>query len=325
MTQSPEINAALDEAKRVLDQEAEAIVNLRGLLGEDFGEAVETISQAEGRVIVTGMGKSGHVGAKIAATLASTGTPAFFLHPAEASHGDLGMITRQDVVIAISHGGGTRELGDVLAYCNRFGIPLIAMTSKADSMLGQAADVLLLTGVEKEACPINLAPMTSTTVTLALGDALAAALMHLSRFESDDFFAFHPGGSLGSKLSRVISLMHQGDELPVVAPGTLMDQALLVMSEKRLGVVMVLDAEGFLSGIITDGDLRRHMGEGLLAKQVDEVLTVDPKTVDVSASAQRAVAIMQELQITSLVVMDESDGKPKGLIHIHDCLRAGII
>ncbi len=320
-----DLSAALDEARRVLSEESNALVHLRDMLGEDFARAVDTIAAADGRVIVTGMGKSGHIGAKIAATLASTGTPSFFLHPGEASHGDLGMITRQDVVVAISHGGGTRELGDVLAYCNRFKIPLIAMTSKADSMLGQAADVLLLTGVDREACPLNLAPMTSTTVTLALGDALAAALMHISQFEPDDFFAFHPGGSLGSKLSRVATLMHQGDELPIVPAGTLMDQALIVMSEKRLGVVMVLDDQGHLEGIITDGDLRRHMGDGLLSTPVEEVLTRNPKTIEVNASAQRAVAMMQDLQITSLVVTDEESNKPVGLLHIHDCLRAGIV
>ena len=192
-------------------------------------------------------------------------------------------------------------------------------------MLGQAADVLLLTGVDREACPLNLAPMTSTTVTLALGDALAAAMMHVSRFEPDDFFAFHPGGSLGSKLSRVANLMHEGDELPIVKAGTLMDQALIVMSEKRLGVVMVLDDQGDLEGIITDGDLRRHMGDGLLATPVEEVLTRNPKTIEVNASAQRAVAVMQDLQITSLVVVDEASNKPVGLLHIHDCLRAGIV
>lgn len=318
-----EMVSALLEAKRVLSEEAQSLQKLEQSLGADFENAVEVIFNTKGRVIVTGMGKSGHVGAKIAATLASTGTPAFFVHPGEASHGDLGMITAEDVVIALSHSGGTKELGDVLAHCNRFSVPLIALTGKKESMLGKAADITLLNGVEKEACPIRLAPMSSTTATLALGDALAAALMSLHGFKPEDFATFHPGGKLGSKLSRVEELMHVGESVPTVMPETKMDQAILEMSQKRLGLVTVQDASGCLKGIITDGDLRRHMGADILSKSVEEIMTTQPFVVEPSILAAKAVGLMQDKSVTALVVVDGS--QVKGIIHIHDCLQAGVV
>lgn len=314
---------ALAEAKRVLNEEAQSLNTLSESLSAPFLEAVEIISKTSGRVIVTGMGKSGHIGAKIAATLASTGTPSFFVHPGEASHGDLGMITSEDVVIAISHSGGTKELGDVLAHCTRFSVPLIAMTGKAESMLGKAADILLLNGVTQEACPIKLAPMSSTTATLAMGDALAAALMKVNGFQPEDFATYHPGGKLGSKLSRVSELMQTGDKLPMVATGTNMDQAILEMSKKRLGLVIATDASGDLAGIVTDGDLRRHMGENLLSQSIDNIMTATPLTIESNIMATKAVSLMQEKSITALVVVEGQ--KPVGVIHIHDCLQAGVI
>lgn len=314
---------ALAEAKRVLKEEAQALSTLGESLAGDFEAAVDLIFRTKGRVIISGMGKSGHIGAKIAATFASTGTPAFFVHPGEASHGDLGMITKEDVVIAISHSGGTKELGDVLAHCNRFRVPLIALTGKADSMLAKAADITLLNGVEREACPIRLAPMSSTTATLALGDALAAALMSLHGFKPEDFATFHPGGKLGSKLARTEELMHKGASIPVVALGTTMDQAILEMSKKRLGLVTIQDDGGFLKGIITDGDLRRHMGSNILQKSVDDIMTRNPLTAEPMWMAAKSVAFMQEKSVTALVVVDA--GKVQGVLHIHDCLQAGVV
>lgn len=314
---------ALEEAQRVLRDEAQALNTLSDELGAPFVDALNVITQAQGRVIVTGMGKSGHIGAKIAATLASTGTPSFFVHPGEASHGDLGMITEEDVVIAISHSGGTKELGDVLAHCARFNVPLIAMTGKPESMLGKAADIILLNGVKKEACPIQMAPMSSTTATLALGDALAAAAMKMNGFSAEDFSVFHPGGKLGSKMARVEELMHKGENMPIVPVHTGMEQALLEMSKKRLGLVMAVDENGDLAGLITDGDLRRHMDANLLSKNMNDIMTTSPLTIQADVLAQKAVAMMQEKSITALVVVDQS--KPVGVIHIHDCLQAGVI
>ena len=311
----------------VLTQEAAALSNLASSLGDDFARAVELIQHAKGRVIVTGMGKSGHIGAKIAATLASTGTPAFFVHPGEASHGDLGMVTREDVVIGISHSGETKELADILAYCARFNVPLIALTGKPASALGSAADVALINGVTKEACPLNLAPTTSTTATLALGDALAVTLMHARGFKPEDFANFHPGGKLGAQLLKVKDIMVKGKDLPLVAEHTPMREALLEITGKSLGLVGVVGEQGQLCGVITDGDLRRHMNDGLLDIAARDIMSTGPLTTRPDMLASAAVALMQDndkkRNITALFVMDGN--KPVGVIHIHHCLRAGVV
>lgn len=314
----------IQNGKDVLLKEAACITFLAENLNGEFSEAVEVlykVSSNKGRVIVTGMGKSGHIGAKIAATLASTGTPSFAVHPGEASHGDLGMITPDDAVLAFSHSGETKELGDILAHCARFNVPLIAITGKNGSTLGKAADICLVNGVTKEACPINLAPTSSTTATLALGDALAVALMHRYGFKPEDFANFHPGGKLGSKLLMVSELMEK--DIPVVREAAPMSDAILQISEKRLGVTGVINEEGGLTGIITDGDLRRHMTTDVMTKQASDIMTVSPKTITGDVLASKAVHLMQEKKITSLFVID--DGKPVGVLHIHNCLQAGVI
>lgn len=318
----------LQSARDVLHKEAEALNRMAEQLDENFVKAVEILAQSRGRVIISGMGKSGHIGAKIAATLASTGTPAFFVHPGEASHGDLGMITRDDVVIAISHSGETRELSDLLAFCARFKVPLIAMVGRETSTLAQAADVVLLNRVTEEACPLNLAPTTSTTAMLALGDALAVSLMLHKGFRPEDFAQFHPGGKLGSRLLRVRQLMVTGSDVPLVDNRTLMSAVLLEMSSKALGLVGVTDADDKLIGMITDGDLRRHMNSNLLTKTAAEVMTAGPMTIGPDALATAAVALMQDNEkkrnITALFVVD-AQHRPEGVIHIHHCLRAGVI
>lgn len=321
---NPEASTA--EGSRVLREEAAALValadRLQGDLAEAFADAVQLLAGTRGRVAVTGMGKSGHIGAKIAATFASTGTPSFFLHPGEASHGDLGMLGDDDIVLALSHTGGTKELGDVLAYCADRRIPLIAITSRSDSLLGTAAAVVLQTGVEREACPVNLAPMTSTTATLALGDALAAALMQLAGFASADFARFHPGGKLGSRLLTAGKLMHRGDELPLAAPDAPMADALITMSAKRLGHIVVVDVAGKLLGIVSDGDIRRHMGRRLMDQTVGEIMTREPLTVTPETLASGALELMEARlagSVTALPVVG-SGGELLGLLHIHDCL-----
>ncbi|TCO69932.1 KpsF/GutQ family sugar-phosphate isomerase [Rhodovulum euryhalinum] len=308
--------------RRVLTTEAGALTLLAGALDDSFAAAVELILGAAGRVIVSGMGKSGHVARKIAATFASTGTPSHFVHPAEASHGDLGMLARGDVCLVLSNSGETPELADIIAHTRRFSIPLIGVAGRADSTLLRQSDVALVLPAAEEACPMGLAPTTSTTMTLALGDALAVALMEHRQFTPENFRAFHPGGKLGARLSRVGDLMHAGEEMPLVATGTPMADALLTMSQKSFGVVGVTDAEGRLSGVVTDGDLRRHMA-GLLDRTVDEVMTADPLTIDPGALAERAVAVMNGRKITCLFVVG-ADGRPQGILHIHDCLRAGV-
>ncbi len=317
---------AAAEGARVLREEAAALQALAGRLDAElapaFAEAVAILDEAEGRIIVTGMGKSGHVGAKMAATFASTGSPSFFLHPGEASHGDLGMVDGNDVVLALSHTGGTRELSDLLAYCDDHDVPLIAITSRVDSLLGSAARVVLSTGVEREACPIGLAPMTSTTATLALGDALAAALMQRQGFTSADFARFHPGGKLGSRLLTAGKLMHTGDALPLTGPTTAMADALIVMSSKRLGHIVVVDAQQALLGIVSDGDIRRHMGPDLMDRSVAEVMTAAPLTVGPETLASGALELMERRpggSITALPVVDDG-GRLIGLLHLHDCL-----
>ena len=309
-----------DTARRVIRTEAEGLALLAEGLGDSFDRAVETILAAKGRVIVSGMGKSGHVGRKIAATLASTGTPAQFVHPAEASHGDLGMVTAQDVALVLSNSGETPELADLIAHTRRFAIPLIGVASRADSTLLRQSDVALVLPAAPEACGSGIVPTTSTTMTMALGDALAIALMEHRRFTPEHFRTFHPGGKLGARLARVGDLMHR--DLPLVAEDAPMTEALLVMSRKGFGVTGVTDRDGRLTGIITDGDLRRHM-EGLLERRASEVMTRDPRTIGPDELAEKALATMQDRRITSLFVL--RDGLPVGLLHIHDFLRAGMV
>lgn len=308
----------------VLRKEAQGLQSLAEKLDQSFVDAVNLMHATQGRVVVTGMGKSGHIGAKIAATLASTGTISYFVHPGEASHGDLGMITEEDVVLAFSHSGETKELSDVLAHCARFGIPIVAITGKANSTLGKAGTVTLINGITEEACPMNLAPTSSTTATLALGDALAVALMERRGFKSSDFANFHPGGKLGSKLSPVSAFMATGGDLPLISPQTTMADAILEMTAKSQGAVGVIDDDNTLLGVITDGDLRRHLSSNILDKAAADVMTKNPLTVDADALASKAVHMMQEKKITSLFVVDNTK-KVQGLIHIHHCLQAGVI
>ena len=313
---------AVAVGRRVLGIEADALAALADSLGEAFARAVETMFDAKGRIVCTGMGKSGHVARKIAATLASTGTQAMFVHPAEASHGDLGMIGPDDVVLALSKSGEARELADVIAYANRFSIPLVAMTAFEDSQLGRGGDIVLRLPDAPEATAEVNAPTTSTTLQIALGDALAVALLERRGFTASDFRVFHPGGKLGAMLRTVADLMHGHDELPLIAIDAPMPAALLVMSEKRFGAVGVVDGAGRLAGLITDGDLRRHM-DGLLAHTAGEVMTRGPLTIAPGALAAEALKIMNERSITVLFVV-ETD-RPVGVLHVHDLLRAGVI
>lgn len=315
----------LATARRVIEIEAQGLSRLREALDGGFAEAVDLILEAKGRVIVSGMGKSGHVGRKIAATLASTGTPAQYVHPAEASHGDLGMITEGDVVLVLSNSGETPELSDIIAHTRRFSIPLIGVASRQDSALIRQSDVAIILPAAEEACGTGVVPTTSTTMTLALGDALAVALMEHRHFTPDHFRTFHPGGKLGAKLLKVSDLMHGGDALPMVSEATPMGEALLVMSQKGFGVVGVTGADGALAGIVTDGDLRRHM-HGLLDRTAGEVMTRAPQTVEPGAVAEKAVALMKDRKITCLfVVPGAGNGEAIGILNIHDCLRAGVV
>ncbi|MEO1109453.1 MAG: KpsF/GutQ family sugar-phosphate isomerase [Pseudomonadota bacterium] len=314
--------AFLKTARQVVTDEARALDVLADSLDAHFAEAIQMILKATGRLIVSGIGKSGHIGHKIAATLASTGTPAYFVHPAEASHGDLGMVSKGDVVLAISNSGEAPELANLLAFTRRFGIPLIGLSSKPESSLMKQADVHLLIPSMGEACGFGMVPSISTTLTLAMGDALAIALMKYRDFKPENFRDFHPGGKLGAQLSKVRDLMHT--DMPVVTSETPMSDALLVMSQKSFGVVGVTDEAGRLLGIVTDGDLRRNM-DGLLEKSTQEVMTRDPMTIAPNALAEEAVAIMNDRKITSLFVVDpDVDGQAQGLLHIHDCLRVGL-
>jgi arabinose-5-phosphate isomerase len=309
--------------RRTLAIEAEALAAYAQTLDAPFAQAVETILAAPGRVVVSGIGKSGHVGRKIAATLASTGTPAFFVHPSEASHGDLGMITQGDVALVISNSGESQELHDVIGHTRRFAIPLIGVASRPRSALIEASDVGLILPAAKEACAVGVAPTTSTTLTMALGDALAVALMEKRAFTLEHFRMFHPGGKLGARLVKVRDLMHRGAELPLVAEDTPMSEVLLTMTSRGFGVAGVVGAAGELSGVVTDGDLRRHM-EGLLGHSAGEIATRDALTVGSDALASEALAIMNgDRPVTCLFVTDEA-GAPVGLIHVHDCLRAGV-
>ncbi|MGZ2255769.1 KpsF/GutQ family sugar-phosphate isomerase [Roseobacter sp. A03A-229] len=315
----------LDTARRVIRIEAEALGTLAETLDGRFRDAIDLLLNAKGRVIVTGIGKSGHIARKIAATMASTGTPAQFVHPAEASHGDLGMITSADVVLAISNSGEAPELANLVAYSRRFSIPLLGITSVEGSSLGRECDVVLLLPRLGEACGTGVVPSSSTTMTLALGDALAIALMEHRAFTPENFRDFHPGGKLGAQLSRVSDLMHTGPALPLISLDTPMSEALIEISQKGFGVVGVQNGEGHLAGIITDGDLRRHM-DGLLDQRAQDVMTPAPTTIEPDALAEKAVAVMNDGNkgrgITCLFVVDGP--KPVGLIHIHDCLRVGL-
>ena len=313
-------------ALRTLDAETGGITALcaaiRGGLGRHLVEAVELIAGARGRLIVTGMGKSGHVARKVAATFASTGTPAFFVHPSEAGHGDLGMIAPDDVVMALSWSGETAELKHLIDYSRRFRIGLIAITSAAESTLAAAADVALVLPSAREACPHNLAPTTSTLMQAALGDALAIALLECRGFTALDFGKLHPGGRLGAMLKFVGDVMHTGDAIPLMALGTIMADAVVEMSSKGFGCVGITDTNGNLAGIITDGDLRRHMRPNLLEARVDEVMTRSPKTVKPDQLASEALELINSSKITTLLVANA--GKPVGIVHFHDLLRAGI-
>lgn len=332
-------NAAAGDQSRaigrgVLEAERDALALLADALDDEFDRAVDAILAAQGRVIVSGMGKSGHVGRKIAATFASTGAPAQFVHPAEASHGDLGMVTENDIALVLSNSGETPELSHLIEHTRRFRIPLVGVASKRDSALMRQADIRLALPTTPEACPMGLAPTTSTTMTLALGDALAIAVMARRSFTPQNFRAFHPGGKLGARLLDVAALMHSGDALPLIGEAAPMSEAILTMSEKSFGVVGVLDAAGALVGVISDGDLRRAM-DGLMARRAGEVATRRPKLIAADALAVEALAMMNGFKVTSLFVTPalgrEADAAsaprataPIGLIHIHDCLRAGI-
>ena len=310
----------LDEARQVLRDEAQALLVLADDLGESFDRTVDCLLGIKGRIAVTGMGKSGHVARKIAATLASTGSPAYFIHPAEASHGDLGMMTPDDAVIAISNSGNTAELTDIVLYASQNNMPLVAITRNADSFLGKHCDYLLLQPQLHEACPLDCAPTTSTTVQMALGDALAMCLLTARGFRKEDFRRFHPGGSLGQKLSLVRDLMHAGDAMPLLHPDAPMMDVLAEMTRKGFGCVGVVDGET-LVGIITDGDLRRHMGPNILESTASELMTRNPVCIDADALSAKAQGIMEERKITCVFVVDEKH-RPLGILSMHDILHA---
>ncbi|MGP9824187.1 KpsF/GutQ family sugar-phosphate isomerase [Ectopseudomonas khazarica] len=317
----------IDSAQRTIRLEIEAVQELLPRIDADFVKACELILDCKGRVVVVGMGKSGHIGNKIAATLASTGTTAFFVHPAEASHGDMGMITRDDIVLALSNSGSTAEIVTLLPLIKRLGIRLISMTGNPNSPLAQAAEVNLDASVSQEACPLNLAPTSSTTASLVLGDALAIALLEARGFTAEDFAFSHPGGALGRRLLlKVENVMHQGDALPCVHRGTSLRDALLEMTQKGLGMTVVLENDGRLAGIFTDGDLRRTLDKGIDVRQalIDEVMTPHGKTARAEMLAAEALKIMEDHKINALVVVDDQDN-PVGALNMHDLLRAGVM
>jgi arabinose-5-phosphate isomerase len=321
-----EMGAIVASAARTLEIEAQGIAAVRAKLldglSQPFADAVRILQAARGRVIVTGIGKSGHIGQKLAATFASTGTPAFFVHPSEASHGDLGMITGEDVVLAISWSGETVELKNIITYSRRFKVPLIAITSRQDSALGKASDVVLELPHAKEACPHGLAPTTSTTMQLALGDGLAIALLEAKGFTAQDFKQIHPGGSLGAQLKFVADVMHKDDRLPLVAESTIMADAIVIMTQKSFGCLGIVDDKGKLAGMITDGDLRRHMRGDLLKARADEIMTRKPDTLRPDMLASAALEVINSRKRTQMFVVER--GKPVGIVHVHDLLRAGV-
>ena len=308
---------------RVIMAEMKGLASLAETLDAAFAAAVDLCARVQGRIVVTGVGKSGHVGRKLAATLASTGAPAQFVHAAEASHGDLGMIGPGDAILALSYSGESAELADIIAYSRRFKIPLIAVTGGRRSTLADAADIVLPLPQAAEGCPMGLAPTTSTTMMMALGDALAIALLERKGFTHADFRLFHPGGKLGRRLLRVADIMHTGAAIPLVSPSDPMSEALIVMTAKSFGVVGACTAEGRLVGVVTDGDLRRHMSAALLSRTVAEVMHPAPKTVAAAVLAAEALGLMNRFAITSLFVIDE-ESRPIGFLHMHDCLRAGV-
>ncbi|MFD1696995.1 KpsF/GutQ family sugar-phosphate isomerase [Roseibium aestuarii] len=320
-----DLSSCLTSAERTLEVEIAGLAALRAALhdglAKPFARTVSLISRSPGRVILTGIGKSGHIGTKLAATLASTGTPAFFVHAAEASHGDLGMITQDDVVIALSWSGETQELASLVGYTRRFRVPLVSITSSSTSTLGQASDIVLEMPKITEACPHGLAPTTSTLLQMAIGDALAIALLETRGFTAQDFRVFHPGGRLGASLKAARDIMHSGDTMPLIAAGHSMSEALLQMTQKGFGTIGVIDDAGLLIGVITDGDLRRHITSNLLEKKVEEVMTRNPKTIEASALSGTVMELLNSKGITSVFVTHE--GKPTGLIHLHDLLRIG--
>ncbi|MCL2567472.1 MAG: KpsF/GutQ family sugar-phosphate isomerase [Alphaproteobacteria bacterium] len=313
----------LDLGKKIIQTELDGIVLLKDSLGADFAKVCNLLLNNRGRVIITGMGKSGHIGAKMAATLASTGTSALFVHPAEALHGDLGMIEKSDIVIALSNSGNTVELQGIINYTQRFNIPLVAITSNRDSELGRNAKYVLELPHAAEACSLGLAPTTSTTNTLILGDAIAIALLEIKGFSAEDFRVFHPGGSLGSKLLKVADIMHTGESIPLVKMGVSMDKAIIAITSHSFGCVGILNESGEIIGIITDGDIRRHMSADFLAKTVDEVMTKNFVSLTQDTNTSKALLAMENNKITSLFIID--DKKPIGIIHIHDLLKLGVM
>lgn len=322
MSKTTEVESALKTLGILSNALASLPATLEGPLAQSFTEAVQTIRALNGRVIVTGVGKSGHIGSKIAATLASTGTPAYFVHAAEANHGDLGMIARDDAVLAISWSGETAELKGTLAYAKRFRIPLIAITCNETSALGREADICLTLPKLQEACPNGLAPTTSTLLQLVMGDALAIALLESRGFSATDFHTFHPGGSLGANLTHVREVMHHGDAVPKVTLGTTMEDAVAEISAKKFGCVAIVDHDGVLRGIITDGDLRRNLTKPLNALKVEDIMTGNPATIAPDALASSAMAELNRRSITSLLVTENN--QPVGLVHMHDLLKIGV-
>lgn len=324
MTNLLDDNAILASGQNVFNAESEALSTQANELNGEFIKAVKAITSCKGRVIISGMGKSGHIARKMAATFASTGTPSFFVHPGEASHGDLGMITVDDVVIGISSSGESKELGDLIAFTARFNIPLLSITRKAESSLGVAATILLQLPNIPEVGGLGLAPTTSTTMTLALGDALAVAALECKGFTAEDFGNFHPGGKLGQNLLRVEDVMHKGNDIPLAKAIDTMAHVLVVMTEKRFGCAGITDDNGLLVGIITDGDLRRHMGAGLTQETAQIVMTQAPMTMSPNLLAAEAVGQLNETNRTQIFVVDDAN-KPIGILHIHDLLRAGVV
>ena len=319
----------IETAKRVLQIEADAVLALQSRIDDNFTQAVKMILACQGKVVVTGMGKSGLICQKVAATMASTGTPTFFLHPAEGIHGDLGMLSKGDIIIAVSYSGETEEVTRLLPVIKRMGLPLITMSGSPHSTLGIAGDVHLDISIAEEACPLGLAPTASTTVTLAMGDALAVALLDARGFKEEDFALFHPGGALGKKLLlRVEDLMHVGDEIPLVKPETLLRDALFEITSKKLGVTGVVDTQGALIGVFTDGDLRRIMQQGLecLEQPIEQVMANDPKRILRKNLAAKALQVMEKYSITSLFVFADAEGEiPVGIVHLHDLLKSGVV
>ncbi|MBR1754618.1 KpsF/GutQ family sugar-phosphate isomerase [bacterium] len=316
----------IESANEVLEIEAKSVIDLKRSVNDDFVKAIDILYNCKGRVIVTGMGKSGHIGRKISATLSSTGTPSYFLHPAESIHGDSGMITKDDVIIAISNSGETEEIKNLLPLINRFGVKMIAMTGNKNSTLGKAGDVTLDVGVEKEACPLNKAPTASTTATLAMGDALAICLLKKRGFTAEDFLMFHPGGALGKGvIYKVSDLMITGEKLPVIDETENFIEVIKFISDKKLGMAILTDENGLMTGILTDGDIRRTLikESNVQNLAVKDVMTKNPKTVLSTDLAAKALHLMEKYSITTLAIVDENK-KPVGVVHIHDLLKAGV-